>query len=429
MNTIQSIEQLSAQELKAFQWKEIKKALNYLAGKSPFYQQLFAKNQIDIHNISNYDDFTRLPLTTKDDIQQHNDDFICVSRKDIAEYTTTSGTLGQPVHVALTHNDLERLAYNEYLSFQMMGITAEDRVQLLLTLDKQFMAGMAYYSGLRKTGATIIRSGSGNIAGQWAQIQHYQSTGLVAVPSFLLKMMQQKPAIIPKSLKKILAIGEPIRDEHNKPTILAEKINEELGVQLFGTYASTEMQTAFTECTHGCGGHLHPDLIYVELLDEQNQLVAEGEAGELTITTFGITGMPLLRYKTGDIFKINTQRCACGRTTPRLSALLGRKKQMIKLKGTTFYPPALSNLIQEISDIEDFGLSIQKDQWQNDQVTLLLHTQKPTLQVRNQIEALCRQKLRVVPEIVFVNATDMHNFLFPGNNRKPLRVKDFREMP
>jgi len=429
MSAIQSIEQLSPGKLKAFQWKEIKKMLPYIAGKSPFYQQLFTQHGINVNGIRYYNDFAQLPVTTKKDIQERNNDFICVPKKDIAEYTTTSGTLGRPVHVALTHNDLERLAYNEYLSFQIMGITPEDRVQLLLTLDKQFMAGMAYYSGLRKTGATIIRSGPGNIAGQWSQIQHYQTTGLVAVPSFLLKMMQQRPEMIPASLTKILAIGEPIRDEQNMPTALAEKISRELGVQLFGTYAATEIQTAFTECAEGCGGHLHPDLIYVELLDDDNQPVSNGEAGELTITTFGITGMPLLRYKTGDIFKIDTQTCACGRTTPRLSALLGRKKQMIKLKGTTFYPPALDNLLQGISVVDDYGLSIQKDQWHNDQLTLFINTHESIESVRQQVEVLCRQKLRVVPEITFLSATEMRQFLFPDNSRKPLRVKDLREMP
>lgn len=72
-------------------------------------------------------------------------------------------------------------------------------------------------------------------------------------------------------------------------------------MQLFSTYASTEMQTAFTECIEGCGGHLQPELLIVELLDEMNRPVKPGEPGEVTITTLGVEGMPLLRYKTGDI--------------------------------------------------------------------------------------------------------------------------------
>lgn len=400
--------------------------LAYIADKSPFYQNLFERHRVNIENICSYQDFAQLPLTTKEDLQERNEDFIAVPQKDIVEFTTTSGTLGRPVHIALTHNDLERLAYNEYLSFQLMGITPEDKVQLLLTLDKQFMAGMAYYSGLRKTGAAIIRSGPGNVAGQWQQIQHYETTALVAVPSFLLKMINEQPENISQSLKKVLAIGEPIRDEHHKLTTLADKISRELNVRLFGTYAATEMQTAFTECALGCGGHLHPELIYIEILDDNNQVVPAGQAGELTITTFGITGMPLLRYKTGDIFKIDNQPCGCGRTTPRLSALLGRKKQMIKLKGTTFYPPALDNLLQEIAAIGDYGLSIRKNEWSNDLLTLFIETNSTPQIIREQVEAICRQKLRVVPEIVFLSAAEMRRFLFPDNNRKPLRIKDLR---
>lgn len=426
MSAIQSVEQFSPEDLKAFQWKEIQKMLAYIASRSPYYQKLFDHHRIRIENVRNIHDFEQLPVTTKDDLQEQNESFICVPKKDIAEFTTTSGTLGQPVHIALTHNDLERLAYNEYLSFQTIGLTPEDRVQLMLTLDRQFMAGMAYYSGLRKTGATIIRSGPGNIAGQWQLIQQYQTTALVAVPSFLLKMINEKTGIIPGSLKKVLAIGEPLRDDQNKLTALADKISRALNVRLFGTYASTEMQTAFTECAEGCGGHLHPELIYVELLDDHDHSVPTGQPGELTITTFGITGMPLLRYKTGDMFRMDTQACRCGRTTPRLSALLGRKKQMIKLKGTTFYPPALDNLLHEIAGIEDYGLSIRKDQWGNDQLQLFVQTNSPREMIREQIGNICRQKLRAVPDISFLSAPEMHRFLFPGNSRKPLRVKDLR---
>ena len=104
----------------------------------------------------------------------------------------------------------------------------------------------------------------------------------------------------------------------------------------------------------GKGGHHNPELLIVELLNEKNEPVAPGEAGEVTITTLGVEGMPLLRYKTGDICMYFDDTCSCGRNTLRLSPVLGRKKQMIKYKGTTLYPPALFDLLNEMEEVLDY---------------------------------------------------------------------------
>src|SRR5690606_18101936 len=101
----------------------------------------------------------------------------------------------------------------------------------------------------------------------------------------------------------------------------------------------------FTECQFGCGGHHHPELIIVELLDEENNPVEDHMSGEVTITTLGVEGMPLLRYKTGDIAMAFKEACACGRNTMRLSPILGRKQHMIKLKGTTLYPNGIFEVL------------------------------------------------------------------------------------
>lgn len=420
------IEKASLGDQRNFQWQEIKKTLAYLEVNSPYYKKLFKQDQIFSKAIHSFLDFEQLPVTEKEDLQQYNNDFLSVPQNEVAEFVATSGTLGRPVSIALTHSDLERLAYNEYLSFQSMGITRQDRVQLLLTLDKQFMAGIAYYSGLRKLGAAVIRSGPGQCERQWELIKEFNITALVAVPSFLIKMLECVPSQLPPSLKKVLAIGEPIRDENGKRTALNKKIEKEMGVQLFGSYASTEMQTAFTECAYGCGGHHHPELIYIELLDENNRRVAPGDAGELTITSLKVKGMPLLRYKTGDMFKIIEEPCECGRKSIRLSSLLGRKKQMIKYKGTTFYPPALENLLHQVSGIDDYGLQIKKDEWGNDKIQLFVHALSSENLVLEHLQSICRQKLRAVPEISFLSGAEMKQLLFPNNDRKPMRIQDFR---
>ncbi len=115
---------------------------------------------------------------------------MCVPQSKIIEYTATSGTLGSPVTIALTENDLQRLALNEYGSFLCADGQPDDIFQLMLTLDRQFMAGMAYYSGIRKLGAGIIRVGPGVPSLQWENIFRLRPTAIVAVPSFIVKLIQ-----------------------------------------------------------------------------------------------------------------------------------------------------------------------------------------------------------------------------------------------
>jgi phenylacetate-CoA ligase len=126
-----------------------------------------------------------LPLTTKEDLQKFNDDFLCVPANKIIDYATTSGTLGEPVTFWLSDKDLERLAYNEAISFDCAGIKEGDVVQLMTTIDRRFMAGLAYFLGLRKMKVGVIRVGAGIPELQWDSILKYKPTYLITVPSFL----------------------------------------------------------------------------------------------------------------------------------------------------------------------------------------------------------------------------------------------------
>jgi len=164
--------------------------LKYLNDHSPFYRDLFAKHAVDISRVKTMADLSSIPVTDKEDLQQRNKDFLCVPENKVIEYASTSGTLGTPVTIALTENDLTRLACNEYGSFVCAGGSAGDIYQLMLTLDRQFMAGIAYYSGLRKLGAGIIRLGPGVPSLQWETIFRLKPTAIVGVPSFILKLIR-----------------------------------------------------------------------------------------------------------------------------------------------------------------------------------------------------------------------------------------------
>ena len=412
------------------QEQKLHELLLYISLRSPFYKELFAKHKINIADIITLADLVLIPTTTKDDLQERNNDFLCVPVGKIAEYTSTSGTLGIPVTISQTENDLKRLALNEYNSFKCADGSANDLYQLMLTLDRQFMAGIAYYSGIRKLGAGIIRLGPGVPALQWETIERLKPTIIVAVPSFILKLIQFAKEtgikINDTSVKKAICIGENIRNADFSLNILGNKITEEWNIKLYSTYASTEMQTAFTECSEGHGGHLQSELMIVELLDENDQPVGPNVPGEVTVTTLGVQGMPLLRYKTGDICMYDDAPCACGRTSLRLSPVIGRKKQMIKFKGTTLYPPALFDLLNEREEILDFVIEVYSDKIGLDQVVLYLLPAEESEEYDRRIRAYLQASLRVSPLIKYITAEEMQKKQFLEAGRKAVKFIDKR---
>jgi phenylacetate-CoA ligase len=422
----------SASTVKAnvIQEQKLQELLLYLSEYSPFYRKLFTKNHIDVAAIKTLADLPVLPTTNKEDLQQHNNDFLCVDPVKIIEYTSTSGTLGSPVTIALTENDLKRLTTNEYNSFLCADGTAADTFQLMLTLDRQFMAGIAYYSGLRKLGAGIIRLGPGVPSLQLETIQRLKPTAIVAVPSFILKLIKfakdNNIDLNNSSVKKAVCIGENIRNTDFSYNLLGKKIAEAWNIHLYSTYASTEMQTAFTECRAGRGGHLQPELLIVELLDENNRHVASNMPGEVTITTLGVEGMPLLRYKTGDICISFEEPCVCGRTSLRLSPVIGRKKQMIKFKGTTLYPPAMFDLLNDMKDVIDFVIEVYSNEIGMDEVLFHLLPAKDSKACDNRIRAHLQASLRVSPHVTYITADEIKKMQFREAGRKEVKFIDSR---
>ncbi|MFO7615611.1 MAG: AMP-binding protein, partial [Bacteroidales bacterium] len=257
MTMLPPIETRPADEIKRFQEEKLKEQLLYLKEKSKFYRDLFTKYQIDISRIKHLEDLARIPVTTKNDLQQRNEDFICVPRNRIIDYITTSGTLGDPVTFAMTDRDLDRLAYNEAISFNCADGDENDTYQLMTTIDRRFMAGLAYFLGVRKLGAGIIRVGNGMPELQWDTIRRFQPNAFITVPSFILKLIEyaEEKGIDyhSSSIRKAICIGEPLRYPDFSLTTLGRKISEKWDIHLYSTYASTEMGTAFTECRHGIG--------------------------------------------------------------------------------------------------------------------------------------------------------------------------------
>jgi len=428
----ENIDFWASEEIRKYQEQKLGDLLNYVNKNSAFYKELFKENNIDISSIKTLEDLQSLPFTSKDDLYNRNDDFICVDRLKIVDYITTSGTLGDPVTFAMTDFDLERLAYNECKSFKVSDGKPEDIYQLMVTLDRRFMAGLAYFLGIKKLGAGMVRVGNGMVELQWDTIRRIQPNALVAVPSFILKLIEYAEAngidYKNSSIKKAICIGEALRNPDFSLNTLGQRIKDKWDIELYSTYASTEMGAAFAECEYGNGGHHHPELLIAEFIDENNNPVAPGESGELVITTLGVEGMPLIRFKTGDIVQHYTEKCSCGRNTLRVGPVIGRKNEMIKYKGTTLYPPALYDILNEMEYVENYIIEVSTNQIGTDDILIRIATNghKPE-NFEKYIKDHFRAKLRVAPTIQFESQESINKTKFPELKRKPVVFIDKRK--
>ena len=422
---IAEIQMRGVEEIQAYQDNALARQLKYLQEHSPFYGELFKSHAIKIDEIRTAQDLRHIPTTTKEDLGTRNWDFLCVPRAEIMDYASTSGTMGKPVTIALTESDLERLSLNEAQSFGIAGGMSTDIYQLMVTLDRQFMAGFAYFSGIRKLGAAAVRIGPASPQVQWESIMEYRPNAMVVVPSFILKLIAYAEAhdldLKISGIEKAICIGEALRNADMTDNALAVRIKEKWDIKLYSTYASTEMQTAFTECEHGLGGHLQPDLLIVEILDENGVQMMPGEIGEVTITTLGVTGMPLLRYRTGDMTSVYTEACPCGRNTLRLSPVSGRKNQMIKYKGTTFFPAAIFEALRTIPEVTDYLVEVSKDEWGNDDIVIQLHHTGEEDSINLRLAGSLKAATKAVPKINFVSMGQIQALKTSGG-RKPVSI-------
>ncbi len=420
-----SFDFLANNEIEVQQLKLVQSTIAHAKACSKFYATKLAQ----FENILSLTDLQKIPCTSKDELNGQNKEFIAVSKNKVLRTVTTSGTLGSPTQVPLSENDLNRLAHNEYLALKIAGITAANNVQLVTSLDPAFMATLAYELGLKKISAGVIKTGTEKLDFQWKSLQNNQIDVIIIVPSFFLKLLhfahEQGFNIASLNLKKAICIGEPIRNQDYSLNALGQKIQSLFPtIALHSTYASTEMATAFTECERRIGGHQLRELIYTEILDEHEQPVKNDEYGELTITTLQNEAFPLIRFKTGDIVRLETSPCYCGRTSPRISPVLGRKAQQMKLKGTTVYPQAVFDSCAALPEINEYQLVVVKNALGLDELTIYLSlSQSAELDF---IEAHFKSKLKVTPRIEIISTEDMKQKQWKHGVRKPIKFIDLR---
>lgn len=425
----QKYEFACVEEIRRLQESRLQSHLDYVATHSPFYQTLFRQHGIDVSGIT-LDSLAGIPLTDKTALAAQNDSFLAVPMTQVIDIVLSSGTTGRATTVMYTENDLRRLAYNEEISFASCGLNSADVVLLTCTIDRCFIAGLAYFSGVRNLGAAAIRNGLSSVESHKEIILRLKPTALVGVPTFLLKLGQflKAEGIDPTAtgVKKLVCIGEPIRDRTLGFLKVGEQLEKIWGVKIYSTYASSETITSFCECTAQQGGHLHPDLAIVEIVNDQGEVLPIGATGEVVVTPLGIEGMPLVRFKTGDVSFLLDAPCPCGRNSLRLGPILGRKNQMLKLRGTTLYPNAINAVLDSFPGVKEYYVTAATDYDLADIVKIFVAVEDSSCTAETIMDKL-QAYLRVRPEVIIASEEKIRSRVYSGDKRKINRFVDERK--
>jgi phenylacetate-CoA ligase len=394
-------------------------AFRYAAEHSPFYRELF-RGTTDVPVLET------LPLVDKRVLSERNLDFLSVPRDQVVEIVTTSGTQGKPLLWMLSEDDLQRLGLNERMSFECAGVTARDTVLVAVALDRCFIAGLAYWLGLRELGCAVARVGPASPMLVLDMIERMRPTVIVAVPSFLRVIAEkalEKGFDLPGCpVKKAICIGEPVRDRTLKLNASGRAIAAAWDAKVYSTYGVTELASSLCECDAGAGGHLHTDLLHLEVLDDSGAPMPDGEPGEVVATTFGVEAMPLIRYRTGDCAALFRAPCACGRTTPRLGPILGRKDQKLKFKGASLFPSTLQAVLEQTEGVEAFVIVAHTENELSDSIEVLIHGAASDATLCEAFQA----RSKITPRIRRASRAEIEELQMPPQARKRRTFVDLR---
>jgi phenylacetate-CoA ligase len=381
-----SWEFLSAEEIRRKSVRAMRNHVRHVKECSAFYKTLL--KGIEPEDITSFDDVALLPLTTRKELADQSSKFLGVAPGQIVETVMTGGSGGRALPFVYTQSDLDRIAFNQALSFHSMGMTQEDRVHLLLSLDQYSLNGMAHYRGAIMVGANIMRIGAGMVKPDMLSryLKFFKPTVIIGTPSALSGIGEKLPEVdftAPgNSVNRIICTGESVLTKDLQRNTLGVQLEKRFNADVYAVYSVTELSVAYGECSARTGAHAHPELVYTEVVDPEGIPVPDGEVGELVATPLGVEGVPLLRYRTGDItFKV-PGTCSCGRNSCRIGPILGRSSdpkrttdagqswEPFSFKGTAISPESLIDTLDTVNAVKDYLIIIENDSGSSDSVTI-----------------------------------------------------------
>jgi phenylacetate-CoA ligase len=318
-----------------------------LAHQPVFAERVRAAGVESESEIRSLDDLRRLPFSHKDDLRDNYPlGLLAVPREQLARVHASSGSSGKPTVVAYTRADLDAWAELMARLFTMAGVRPGMVVHNAVSYGL-FTGGLGFHDGAERLGATVIPASGGMSRRQAMLLRDLGGQVLAATPSYALVIAQavREAGIELSELRLELGLlgGEPWTEA------MRTQIEAELGLTAIGCYGLSEMcgPGVASECVEARSGmHVMDDHFLVEVIDpESGERVPEGDEGELVFTTLQKEALPLIRYRTGDIGSVVAERCECGRTQPRIMSLVGRRDDMLIVRGVNLFPSHVEHLL------------------------------------------------------------------------------------
>jgi phenylacetate-CoA ligase len=353
MSAIDPHEAMEREDLEQIQVERLQATLRRACQNVAFYRETYARAGVEVEGIRSLADLARLPFTTKDDLRRaYPYGMFAVPLKDIVRIHSTSGTTGKPVVVGYTSSDIVVWTALVARILRAAGLTEHDLAQISFHSSLSSAAlGMQYAA--ESIGASVIPASGESVARQVAVMRDYKTTVLVGTPSYALHIASylREERIHPEELRLRLGIfGAESWSES-----MREEIERGLHIKAYDNYGLTEVigpGIAF-ECAERSGLHVNEDHFIVEVIDPETlKRVPPGVEGELVFTTITKQGIPLIRYRTGDISALLEGDCPCGRTLARIKRISGRIDDMIIVEGVNIFPSQVEEVLLKVEGVE-----------------------------------------------------------------------------
>ncbi len=360
----EEIETMPAEDLKAMQLRLLQKLIENTYRDSEFYRKKMDEKGVKPEDIKTLDDIRKLPFMKKTDLRDNYPDKLFLRPYDeLVRVHVSSGTTGKPTVVGYTQNDLDMWDESLCRGMTSFGMGKKDMLQNSHGYGL-FTGGLGVHEAGQKLGATVLPTGTGNTNRQIELMQDLPVTCIAGTPSYLFHIADvcdQKGIDIRKDTKLKFAIagGEPWSET------MRQKLQDRTGIKVHNCYGASEFNgPMFLECSEQSGFHIWADYCLIEVLDENDEPVKEGERGALIVTMLQKEAFPLIRYKIGDISSLEWEKCKCGRTHPRLQRLSGRTDDMLVVRGINVFPSQIEAVIGEMSFLSPFyHLTLDNDKY------------------------------------------------------------------
>ena len=424
-------ETLPREEIEALQLERLKETVNRVYQKVPAYAKKMDEMGVKPEDIQSLSDLAKLPFVTKQDMRDNYPFGLFAVEKDrLVRIHASSGTTGKPTVVGYTQGDLDTWTDCVSRIACMGGASSHDVAQICFGYG-MFTGALGLHYGLEKIGAAIVPSSTGNSQKQLMYMQDFETSLLVATPSYALRLAEvaQEMGIDPMTdlkVKTLLVGSELLTDA------MREEMHKVWGkdVLITSNYGMSELMGPGVsgECLEHCGMHINEDYFIPEIIDpETGKVLPAGEQGELVITCIKKEGLPLIRYRTKDITRLFYETCKCGRTFCRMENLEGRSDDMIKIRGVNVFPSAIEEVILSIPELgPHYEIILERDGYM-DKMTIkveLGHSTDSFSELEKIKTAVC-SKLKTVLGLDARVMLESPNTLqrFEG---KAKRVKDLR---